>query len=48
MIGFRLGVKKEYNIDIKGFSEVGDFEVEFKYVINLEERNKVIIVICGI
>lgn len=48
MIGFRLGVKKEYNIDIKRFSEDGDFEVEFKYVINLEERNKVIIVICGI
>lgn len=45
---FRLEVKREYYTDIKRFSEDGDFEVEPKYAINPEERNKVTTVICGI
>lgn len=41
MRGFRLGVKREYNMDIKRFNDDGDFEAELKYAINPDDRNKV-------
>ena len=40
MTGFRLGGNKEYNTDIKMFSDE-DFEFKPKYAIYTEERNKV-------
>ena len=40
MTGFRLGGNREYNTDIKRFSDDGDFEVEPKYAIHPEKRNK--------